>query len=118
VHILAVHQEGDSYARKIVLTLRRTGKKVLFGIVRVNLALCSPEVREEIIAGQTPFGRVLIKHKVMREIEPTGYCRIEPRPAQLAWFDRTAPGPIYGRVAFIHCDHQPAVELFEVVAPE
>jgi hypothetical protein len=118
VRILAVHHQGDFYSRKIVLTLRRTGKIVLFGIVRVNLALCAPAVRDEIVAGQTPFGRVLIKHKVMRVIEPTAYFRIKPGPAQLAWFGRTEPGPIFGRVAFIHCDSQPAVELFEVVAPD
>jgi hypothetical protein len=118
VRILAVRHEGDSYSRKIVLTLRRTGQIVLFGIVRVNLALCAPAVRDEIVAGETPFGRVLIKHKVMRVIEPTAYLRIRPGPAQLAWFGRTEPGPIFGRVAFIHCDNQPAVELFEVVSPD
>ena len=36
-------------------------------------------------------------------------------PPQLAWFGKTAPVPIYGRVAFIHCDNQPAVELFEAI---
>lgn len=116
VKILAVHHQGDFYSRKIVLTTRRTGKIVLFGIVRVNLALCAPAVREEIIAGQTPFGRVLIKHKVMRVIEPTAYLKIKPGPEQLAWFGATQPSPIYGRLAYIHCDNQPAVELFEAVA--
>lgn len=118
VRILAVHHQGDMYARRIVLTLRRSGDIVLFGIVRVNLALCAPVVRDEIVEGKTPFGRVLIKHKVMRVIEPTAYLRIEAGPAQLAWFGKTAPVPIYGRVAFIHCDNQPAVELFEAVTAE
>lgn len=118
VRPLAVRHDGDSYARKIVLTLRRTGKIVLFGIVRVNLALCAPAMRDEILAGQTPFGRVLIKHKVMRVVEPTAYLRIEPRPPQLAWFGQTEPGPLYGRIGFIHLDDQPTVDLFEVVAPE
>ncbi len=86
--------------------------------MRVNLANCTPAVRDEIVAGQTPFGRVLIKHKVMRVIEPTAYLRVKPGPAQLAWFGRTEPGPLYGRVAYIHLDEKPTVELFEVVAPE
>ena len=118
VRILQVRHDGDCYSRKIVLTLRRTGKVVLFGIVRVNLALCAPAVRDEILSGQTPFGRVLIKHKVMRVIEPTAYLRIKAGPRQLAWFGRTEPGPLFGRVAIIHCDDKPTVELFEVVAPE
>jgi hypothetical protein len=118
VRILAVRHEGDLYSRRIVLTLRRSGDIVLFGIVRVNLAMCAPAVRDEIVEGKTPFGRVLIKHKVMRVIEPTAYLRIQAAPAQLAWFGKTAPVPIYGRVAFIHCDNQPAVELFEAVTAE
>jgi hypothetical protein len=34
----------------------------------------------------------------------------------IAWFGSSAP--TYGRLALIHCDGQPAVELLEIVAPE
>jgi chorismate-pyruvate lyase len=118
VHPLAVLQRGDVYTRKIVLTLRGSGKVVLFGIVRVNLAELAPLVRDEIVAQKAPFGRVLIKHNVMRRIEPTGFFRIEPGPKQVAWFGLAELKPLYGRVAFIRCDGRRAVELFEVVAPE
>ena len=118
VRPLTVLHHGDTYSRKIVLTLRGSGRVVLFGIVRVNLAHCSPEVREEIVAKKTPFGRVLIKHNVMRRIEPTGFFRIDSGPKQMEWFGLTELKPLYGRVAFIRCDGKRAVELFEVVAPE
>jgi hypothetical protein len=36
----------------------------------------------------------------------------------MAWFGGGDPKPIYGRLALIHCDGKPAVELLEVVAPE
>jgi hypothetical protein len=117
VRVLAVHQEGDLYARKILLVHQATGKIVQFGIVRIDLSMTSPAVRDAIVAQQTPIGRILIEHDVLRRIEPTAFLRIMPGPPQLAWFGLTKPVPYYGRLAIIHCDEQPAVELLEVVAP-
>ena len=118
VHILTRRHNGNTYARKIVLTPRGSDRVVLFGIVRINLAYCSPVVREAIVEGKTPLGRILIENDVLRRIEPTAYLRIQPGPRQMQWFGLTAPKPMYGRLGFIHCDNKPAVELFEVVAPE
>jgi chorismate-pyruvate lyase len=118
VKILARRQNGSSYARKIVLALQKTGRLVQFGIVRINLDYCSPEVRQEIVAGQTPLGRVLINHNVLRRIELTAFLRIEAGPEQMAWFGRTGRATLYGRLGYIHCDEQPAVELLEILAPE
>jgi hypothetical protein len=117
VRVLDRRQVGDWYTRKIVLELRTTGQRVLFGIVRVNLSMLPPAVRDEIVKEKSPFGRVLIRHNVLRTIEPTAYLRIVPGPRQLAWFGLDAAKELYGRLAIIHCNHQPAVELFEVVAP-
>lgn len=109
---------GDVYARKILLRLQKTGKVVLFGIVRVNLGYLPVSARDEILAGNKPFGRILIEHDVLRRIEPTAYLRISPGAVMMGWFGMRQPGPVYGRLAIIHCDDQPAVELLEVVAPE
>jgi chorismate-pyruvate lyase len=116
--ILNVHRDGDFYARRILLELKGSGRVVQYGIVRVNLAECAPAVREEIVAGQKPFGRVLIDHDVMRRIEPTEFLRIIPGPNMMHWFGLQQPEPTYGRLALIHCDERPAVELVEIVIPE
>jgi chorismate-pyruvate lyase len=118
VRILARRHTGDSYARKILLTLHGNGRVVQFGIMKINLHYCSPEVRQEIIAGQTPLGRILIQHDVLRRIEPIAFLRILPDPAMMKWFGLDKPTRTYGRLAIIHCDEQPAVELLEIVAPE
>jgi hypothetical protein len=118
VQILARRQDADTYARKILLTLQSTGRVVQFGIMRVHLRYCSPEVRDEIVAGQTPLGRILIQHNVLRWIQPTVFLRVIPSPAMTRWFGLDRPLPTYGRLALIHCDDQPAVELLEIVAPE
>jgi chorismate-pyruvate lyase len=117
VRILARRQDENLYARKILLVHQQTGKIVQFGIVRIDLDKTSPAVRAAIVAGATPIGRILIEHGVLRRIEPTAFLRITPGAAQMAWFGLSEPTPLYGRLAIIHCDEQPAVELLEVVAP-
>jgi chorismate-pyruvate lyase len=118
VRILGRRHEADYYSRQILLTLHNSGKVVQFGIVRVDLSVCSPAVREEIIAGKTPFGRILIKHNVLRRIEPTAFLRIQPGPPLMDWFGMSKSRPVYGRLAYIYYDGQAAVELLEIVAPE
>jgi hypothetical protein len=118
VRILARREEEDWYARKILLTLQGSGKVVQFGIMRVHFRSCSATVRDAILAGGTPLGRILIEHNVLRRIEPTAYLRVWPGPAMMGWFSLSRPQPTYGRLAIIHCDDQPAVELLEIVVPE
>jgi chorismate-pyruvate lyase len=117
VRILARRQDGSLYARKILLVHQATDRVVQFGIMRIDLDQTSPAVRDAIVAGGTPLGRILIEHDVLRRIEPTAFLRMTPGPEQLAWFGLTDPRPLYGRLAIIHCDSKPAVELLEVVAP-
>lgn len=118
VAILDRRHIGETYARKILLRLQSTGRIVQFGIVRIHLQYCDDEVRREIIAGKTPLGRILIEHDVLRRIEPTAYLRIVPGPAMMRWFGLDRPAPTYGRLALIHCNGQPAIELLEIVAPQ
>jgi hypothetical protein len=118
VRILDRRQDPDTYARKILLTTQKDGRVVQFGIMRVHLRYCSPEVQAEIAAGRTPLGRILIEHDVLRRIEPTTFLRVIPSRAMMEWFGLDQPRITYGRLAYIHCDERPAVELLEIVAPE
>lgn len=118
VVVLERKHQGDEYARKILLRLQKTGAIVQFGMVRIRLEYCSPEVRAAIVAEQTPLGRILINHGILRRIEPTAYLHVTPGPAMMKWFGLTEPTPTYGRLAIIHCDRKPAIELLEVVAPD
>jgi hypothetical protein len=118
VRILARRHVGSTYSRKILLTLQQTGRIVQFGIVRIDLSQCSPPVHAAIVEGKTPVGRILIQNNVLRRIEPTAFLRIRGGPAQMAWFGLSEPQTLYGRLALIHCDGKPAVELVEIVAPE
>jgi chorismate-pyruvate lyase len=118
VRILDRRLEGDLYTRKILLALQGSGRVVQFGVARVHLNYCSRPVREAIVAGRTPLGRILIQHNVLRVVEPTAFLRVHAGKALASWFGLSEPRPSYGRLAVIYCDGQEAIEVLEIVAPE
>ena len=117
VHVLAQRQDGDAYARKIVLTRHSTDIPVQFGIVRFHLNFVTEQVRREIITGETPLGRILINHNVLRHIDLGAILQITAGPGLAAALAMPVGNVTYGRLATIFCDHQPAVDLLEVSAP-
>ena len=117
VEILESRHTGDSYARQIVLRLQETNRVVQFGIVRFNLEYVTPTVRQEILAGQVPLGRVLINHNVLRHIDLGAVMRIVAGD-HLSRALQTPVGTVtYGRLATIFCNRVPAVDLLEIAAP-
>lgn len=117
--ILERKEDGDTYSRRLLLTAGAEARVVLAGVMRIRLEHCQEEVRRRIIEGRTPLGRILIEHDVLRWIEPEAYLQVRVDGALARLFgcprgERTT----YGRVATIFCDHEPAVELLEIVAPE
>lgn len=117
VRVLDRQLDGDTYARKILLLRSGTNEVVQFGIVRFHLQYVTDEVRAEILAGETPLGRVLINHNVLRHIDLGAILRITAGPG-LASLLQMEPGQAtYGRLATIFCNHQPAVDLLEISAP-
>lgn len=122
--ILKSVREGENwYARKIVL--KREDRVVMFGIMRFNFEWCDEDVRERIIEAKTPLGRILIENEVLRRISTHALMKIRPNEEMRKTF---AMGPdavdadghprvVYGRLATIFCNEEPAVDLLEVAAP-
>lgn len=142
VEVLESKLTEEHYLRKILLRRTSDHRVVQFGIVRLKLAALRPEVRDEIMAQQTPLGRVLIKHDVLRHVKLNAVWEVRCAPALVKYFEldersqSSAVGvnrsanqssndgsvvstPVtFGRTALIYCDGEPAVELLEIVAPE
>lgn len=117
VIVLARQQSGTVYAREILLRTQATQRMVQYGIVRFNLDYVTEEVRREIQAEQTPLGRILINHNVLRHIDLGAILEITAGP-RLARNLNMAEGQVtYGRLATIFCNRQPAVDLLEISAP-
>ncbi|MBA4191623.1 MAG: hypothetical protein C0467_26895 [Planctomycetaceae bacterium] len=117
VQVLGSCRNGNEYARKILLKTRETGNVVQFGLVRINLGVCPPAVRDEIVEGKTPLGRVLIQHDMLRRIEPVAYLRVNLSAEMAGWFGVEAGATTYGRLGVIYTGDRPAVEVLEILAP-
>jgi chorismate-pyruvate lyase len=117
VKVLARRREGDIYLRHIVLERCDNGRVVQFGIVRFDFRYVTDEVRDQILAEQTPLGRILINFNVLRHIDLGAIVRIWPGPRLQALFGCPAEPPLYGRLATIFCNQKPAVDLLEISAP-
>ncbi|MDB5305960.1 MAG: hypothetical protein JWO38_162 [Gemmataceae bacterium] len=117
VKVLASRRNGNEYARKILLALQDNGKVVQFGLVRINLGVCSEPVRNAIVEGKTPLGRVLIQHDMLRRIEPTAFLRVRLSPTMAEWFGSAPGAETYGRLGVIYTGDRPAVEVLEILAP-
>jgi hypothetical protein len=116
VQVLEEHHDGDIYTRKIALSPIPDGPVVEWGICRLDFRHISPEVRDEILAKQTPLGAILISHDVHRRVKPRYFLRLPPHSDVLKMFG--APDnvePVYGRIGTIYCDDEPAIELLEIV---
>ncbi len=115
LHVLHERRKGDLYSRNVLLTLGDSDFAVEFGIMRMNLAFVSSDVRAEIESGETPLGTILVQHEVLRKIEPKWYLRFDADSPMASHFGRKATSEVYGRVGIIHCNDEPAIELLEIV---
>lgn len=117
VKILDQRQDGDIYSRRIVLIESKQNRVVQFGIVRFDFRYVTQAVRDEILGGQTPLGRVLINHNVLRHIDLGALLRITSGPMLAEELAMPENGVTYGRLATIFCNQLPAVDLLEIPAP-
>ena len=117
VEVLQTHITPTHYSRKIRLRRNSDGEVVLFGLVRLSLAVLSPEVRAEIESQRTPLGHILIKHNVLRTVRLLSLWRVTPAAELCRLMNLQSEQECYGRTALIYCDGVPAVELLEIVAP-
>lgn len=115
--VLQSLQEGEFYCRKIVLSRADDGQPVLFGMIHFHLETVPAGVRQHVIAGQIPLGRILIDHHVERSITIRAILRIVAGP-ELAELLQMPPGEVvYGRLAMMECNGTPAIDLLEISAP-
>lgn len=115
VRAVAEWQDDASYARCSRLSRESDGAIVQFGIMRIWLADLPVAARQEIAAKQSPLGRVLIEHNLLREVELITLWRIIPGRVLNEQLELTGASPIYGRSAQILVDDRPTVQVLEIV---
>jgi chorismate-pyruvate lyase len=117
VRVLQRRVTTTHYAREILLSRQEDDQVVQYGIMRVCFAYLPPEVQGKIRGEQTPLGRILIEHNVLRRVQLFSLRRVELGPELSRLFDRPQGATTYGRTALIDCNQVPAIELLEIVSP-
>ena len=117
VKIIDRKLDGDIYSRKILLLKSGTDQVVQFGIVRFDLQYVTESVREEILSGETPLGRILINQNVLRHLDLGAVLRITADTGLAGYLPMQPGGVTYGRLATIFCNRSPAVDLLEITVP-
>jgi hypothetical protein len=119
VDVLVTARADAVYSRKILLRLHDDPARrvVQFGLMTIDLDLCTPRVRDEILEQKTPLGRILIRNGVLTQVQPTSFLRVEPGEATSRWFGLREPRTTYGRLGVIFTDGKPAIEVLEILAP-
>ncbi len=117
VRVLDRQQDEKNYTRKILLLKQGTDQVVQFGIVRFNFEYVTDDVMHEIIDEQTPLGRVLIQHNVLRHIDLGAIIKVQTGPRLSEYFACPEKTITYGRLATIFCNNRPAVDLLEISSP-
>lgn len=117
VAVLETHNSRSHYSRKILLKRQSDGKVVQFGLVRLCLDFLEPDIRQKIESQDTPLGRILIEHNVMREVQLISLWKVTPGEELRKLFGLANSDLTYGRTALIYCNGVPAVELLEIVTP-
>lgn len=116
LNVLATQADEHEYRRMILLSLESDPERVVeLGIVRIRLAVLDEQVRREILGQRTPLGDILIRHNVLRRIEPRWFLHVAPPSPLLAYFPIRQQPTGYARIGVIHYDGQPAIDLFELV---
>ncbi|RIK78261.1 MAG: hypothetical protein DCC67_11770 [Planctomycetota bacterium] len=120
VRVLEERREDLLYRRTSLLVCQSNGQIVQFGCICLDMAMVSDAVRREIESRQTPLGRVLIRHNVLRRVELRRLWRITPGPVLCEHLRIETPAAgqppfIYGRTARIVVENCPAARLLEIV---
>jgi chorismate-pyruvate lyase len=118
VEVLRSERTATHYQRKILLRRMSDQGVVLFGIVRITLALLPTEVRQEIETESMPLGTILINRNVYRNVRLLSFWQVRPGDELREIFELESPELLYGRTALIYCDDVPVIELLEIVTAD
>jgi len=119
VDVIVIDQrfERDLYLRRSLLRKRGTETIVQLGYVRFNFEYVTASVKQEILAGVVPLGRVLIQHNVLRHVDLGAILRFTAGPGLVKTLHMKEGQTTYGRMATIFCNGSPAIDLLEISAP-
>jgi chorismate-pyruvate lyase len=119
LRLLARRQEGDAYARQVVLTLDGSERPVEFGAIVIHLQHFPAAAREMILEGYCPLGTILAQHHIEHTSRPLGFLRVMSDANMNAALGLDASHSLFGRrnVLWDRLGNSLA-EILEILPPE
>lgn len=118
LRVLADRSDALVYRRCIELALRRTDAVVEIGVIRLDTSTLDTVTRSAVLERRKPLGDILIGSGVLTRVEVRWYLRFARGEALVRSLAGRSGLPVYGRLATIHCNGTPALELLEVVTDD
>lgn len=118
LRVLADRTDGTVYRRCVELALARSGAVVEIGVVRLELSNLDAAARAEILARRKLLGDILIGSGVLTRVDVRWYLRFARSCGMVGSLAGGSHSPVFGRIATIHCNGSPALELLEVVTDD
>ncbi|GEM_PF-257090 len=118
LHVLAHRTDGLVYRRCIELALARTGAVVEIGVIRLDTAALDHATRAAVLEGRRPLGDILVGSGVLTRVDVRWYLRFVRGDGLVRSLAGRSALPVYGRLATIHCNGSPALELLEIVTDD
>ena len=114
--VLGRRRKADAYFREVILRLNGTNQPVEFGAIKINLALFSPEAREEILKERLPLGHILHEYKIPHTSRPRAYLRLASDKLINQVLELTGAQVLYGRRNTLYDpQQQPLAEIVEIL---
>jgi chorismate-pyruvate lyase len=94
---LSTFRRVGSYYRRVLLVQEYSARPVEMGAVRIDLGAFGPGIRERILAGRVPLGRLLRDGGVDYRSRPTAFLAVTPNPEMMGILWMREPRTLYGR---------------------
>ena len=114
---LATFKNGDSYFRRVLLVIARTGRPVAMGASRVTLSALAPRTRARILRNDEPLGRILHSEGIDYISRPSALLAITPNTALMGAFWMRDRDTLYGRRTQMLHQGKRIGDVVEVLAP-
>jgi hypothetical protein len=118
LQVLGRRREGGNYFREVLLRLDGTNEPVEFSAIRINLALFTPEIREEILQERKPLARILADHRIPQLSRPSAYLRVVSDPLINGILGLSGAQVLHGRRdTLLDPQNRPLAEVVEILPP-
>lgn len=116
--VLSRWREGGRYVREVVLKLSGRGKRVGYGVIRVELGHLPLPSAGRVLEEQMPFGSILQADAIPHLSWPQAFFRAEPDAHMVRVLGTSAGRPLYGRRnVLLDGGRRLLAEVIEVLAP-